>query len=67
MTCAAKGPSRAAMMAILRKLFSASVALNCRITAQHIPGVENGLADALSRQDWARFHQLLAGWKASEH
>lgn len=67
MTCAAKGPSRAHMMAILRQLFSASVRLNCRITAQHIPGAENGLADALSRQDWQRFHTLLAAWRADRH
>ena len=64
LTCTAKGPSRAAIMAILRSLFSASVRLNFRLTAQHIPGVENGLADALSRQEWGRFQSLLRSWKA---
>lgn len=67
MTCAAKGPSRAHMMTILRRLFSASVHLNFRLTALHIPGVNNGLTDALSRQDWPRFHTLLHAWKVGGH
>ena len=55
-TCAAKGPSRAHMMAILHAPFSASVPPELpqhRRTSQDERPVENGLADALSRQEWA--------------
>ena len=65
MTCTASEPSRGHIMRTLRKLFSASVSLNFRLTALHVAGVDNGLADALSRLDMPRFHTLLQGWKAS--
>ena len=64
MTCTAAEPSRTHVMCILRKLFNASVALNFRLTSLHVRGVDNGVADALSRQDWPRFHALLQAWKA---
>lgn len=62
MTCTAAEPSRGHTMRILRRLFTASVQLNFRLTAQHVRGVDNGLADALSRQDWPRFKTLLRLW-----
>ena len=52
-------------MRTLRKLFSASVSLNFRLTARHVRGVDNGLADALSRQDWPRFRSMLQAWRSA--
>ena len=54
------GISGADTMRVLRALFSESCRLGFRLTARHIPGVVNSLADALSRQDWPRFHALNA-------
>lgn len=65
MTCTASEASKAHIMSILRKLFSASVRLNFRLTALHVRGVDNGLADALSRQDWPRFRSMLQAWVAA--
>lgn len=52
------------MMAYVRALFWLSVRLNFRMVASYIPTLDNGLADALSRQQWDRFHELrlAAGW-----
>lgn len=66
MTCTAGEPSKTHIMRTLRRLFTASVQLNFRLTAQHVRGVDNGLADALSRQDWGRFRGLLSEWVAAQ-
>ena len=66
LTCTAGEPSKTYIMRTLRRLFTASVQLNFRLTAQHVRGTDNGLADALSRQDWGRFQALLQGWIAAQ-
>jgi len=61
------GASRAldpSMMGYMRQLFSASVRLNFRLVARFVPGLDNGLADSLSRQQWDRFAALKAEWVA---
>jgi len=55
---------RPLVMQYVRELFSLSVSLSFRVSAVHLPGKENDLADALSRQDWPRFSELLRGWRA---
>ncbi len=55
--------SKQHMMRILRELFQHSVQLNFRLTATHIPGFQNAMADALSRQQWSRFASLLKAWR----
>ena len=56
---------RPRVMQYVRELFSLSVTLQFRVSALHLPGKHNGLADALSRGDWARFRTLLTTWIAS--
>ena len=41
--------------AVVRALFSLCVESHVRLVVQHIPGEQNVLADALSRQHWAQF------------
>ena len=63
------GASRAndpLMMDFLRQLFSASVRLNFRLVASYVGTLDNGLADSLSRQEWARFYSLRAAWVAAQ-
>ena len=43
------------VMHLMRSLFFILAHFNMQITAQHVPGVENGAADALSRNDAASF------------
>ena len=43
-------------MHLMRSLFFILARYNMLISAQHIPEVENGAADALSRDDAASFH-----------
>ncbi|XP_065189426.1 uncharacterized protein LOC135820050 [Sycon ciliatum] len=44
------------VMSLLRQLFFICAKGNFMVTARHIPGTTNILADALSRQDFKRFH-----------
>ncbi|XP_065195263.1 uncharacterized protein LOC135826586 [Sycon ciliatum] len=44
------------VMSLLRQLFFICAKGNFMVTARHIPGITNILADALSRQDFKRFH-----------
>ncbi|XP_065189453.1 uncharacterized protein LOC135820075 [Sycon ciliatum] len=44
------------VMSLLRQLFFICAEGNFMVTARHIPGTTNILADALSRQDFKRFH-----------
>ena len=46
----------------LKELASVSIALRFRLTAKHIPGAANCMADALSRQHWDSVHRYLALW-----
>lgn len=57
------GQTKAHIMRILRELFAWSVKLNFRLTAAHLPGFQNAMADALSRGQHDRFTGLLARWK----
>ena len=52
------------MMGFIRTIFWMSVRLNFRLVASYVSTFDNGLADALSRQQWDRFHTLrvAAGW-----
>lgn len=43
---------------VLRLVFRAAYACDVRLAAAHVPGVENGIADALSRDDSARARTL---------
>lgn len=43
---------------LLRFLVLRCLSLNCFIKAVHVPGVENSIADALSRFQWDRFRKL---------
>lgn len=47
----------------LEEITAASWEHGFRISATHILGKDNGLADALSRQEWPRFHKLLKEWE----
>jgi hypothetical protein len=59
-----KGTSKTpVVMSWLRELFYLSAVNNFRITARHIPGKFNELADALSRFEMARFRSALARWR----
>lgn len=49
------------IMLFLRRLTLLALRFNFHIMAQHIPGSQNEIADALSRQQWSRF-RLLAPW-----
>ena len=53
------GSSRnSALMALVRTLFMAAANHNFTVLIQHIPGVQNGVADSLSRFQFHRFHTL---------
>ena len=45
-------------MQLIRHLLSAAARFNFTFTSQHIPGVHNNIADALSRFDWQEFRRL---------
>ena len=49
------------IMLFIRRLNLLSLHYNFHILAAHIPGTTNDIADALSRQQWARFRRL-APW-----
>ena len=46
------------IMHILRSLLLAAAQFNFTFTSCHVPGVQNKIADALSRFNWQVFHQL---------
>jgi hypothetical protein len=50
----------------VQRLLQLGVQFDFRITAQHVPGEANGLADALSRLHWRRFKGLLVGLLVSQ-
>ncbi len=54
----AKKPKNKAIAKLCRKLFFLAAKSNCTISLRHIPGVNNKLADTLSRQQVARFRRL---------
>lgn len=58
--------SKVHMMCILRELFAQSVRLNFRLTASHLPGFQNALANALSRGQYDRFALLLRQWQQQQ-
>ena len=45
-------------MHLLRHLLSAAARFNFTFTSQHIPGIHNNIADALSRFHWQDFRRL---------
>ena len=49
------------IMRLLRLLLSAAARFNFTFTSQHIPGIHNNIADALSRFRWQDFRHL-APW-----
>lgn len=49
----------AGVMHLMRSLFFLSAHYNLQVIGQHIPGVENGAADALSRNDVSSFYQQV--------
>ncbi|XP_062597918.1 uncharacterized protein LOC134259342 [Saccostrea cucullata] len=49
------------IMILVRMLVLQTLKFNVQIKAQHIPGVKNEIADAISRFQWTRFRQL-APW-----
>lgn len=51
------------MMDYRREIFWASARGNFRLEARYIATGVNGLADALSRQQWTRFAGLLSAWR----
>lgn len=46
------------IMALVRRIVVESLVHNFTITAQHVPGYKNSIADALSRFQMPRFHSL---------
>ena len=53
------GTSRqAALMELVRTLFFTAAQSNFTLLIQHIPGVDNSIADALSRLQFHRFRKL---------
>ena len=52
------GSSSRAVLHILREITSISAASNFLIRLVHLPGIDNGIADALSRNDMTRFRSL---------
>ena len=49
------------IMALVRKLVVRCLEFNIHFKARHIPGLDNGIADALSRFQMTRFRQLAPG------
>lgn len=49
------------IMKLLRSLLLVAAQFNFSFSAEHVPGVQNGIADALSRFHWQVFHRL-APW-----
>ena len=54
-----KGSCRCSnVMSLLRRLFLVCALQNFNVSASHVKGVSNGIADSLSRQDFGRFRTL---------
>lgn len=53
------------VVSFLRRLVLRCLELNCFICAVHLPGVDNTVADALSRLQWDRFRMLAP--EAEQH
>jgi hypothetical protein len=51
----AGAPRPGAAQGLVQQLFRLCVQQHIRLHVQHVPGEDNVLADALSRQDWQRF------------
>ena len=49
------------IMQLVRTLVICCLELNIHFKARHIPGIDNGIADALSRFQMARFRHLAPG------
>ena len=49
------------MLWILRELVLLCLDKNFQFRAKHIAGLDNGIADALSRSQWERFRGLAPG------
>ena len=47
-----------ALMALVRTLFAVAARFNFTVTLQHIQGIDNGIADSLSRSQFHRFCNL---------
>ena len=47
------------IMLFIRRLTLLSLQYNFHTIASHTPGASNDVADALSRQQWSRFRQLV--------
>ena len=63
----AKGTTGPRMMQFVREIFWLSAYHNFRLTSTYISSANNSLADALSRNDYARFSVLLDDWKNGRH
>ena len=53
-------------MVLLRKLVLRSLSFNFRIFVKHVTTQNNGIADAISRQNWNRFKRLTMDRKMKE-
>lgn len=63
--CLAKGHSRSpSVMSLIRQLFFVCARLNCTVSAVHIAGANNSIADALSRFRMQEFRQLAPSARA---
>ena len=49
------------IMKLVRTLVIRCLGLNILFKARHVPGIDNGIADALSRFQMTRFRQLAPG------
>jgi hypothetical protein len=52
--------------AFVAEIASTAVAKQFRLTAKHIPGAANCMADALSRCEFGRVQELLEVWKLAK-
>lgn len=46
------------IMSLLRELVLLLMQFNITFKAKHIPGIDNSVADAISRKQWEKFRQL---------
>ena len=58
--CVSSGTyQRGSVIQLIRALFLVCALKNFLVTAVYVPGTQNGVANALSRQDWKRFRELM--------
>ena len=63
--CVSSGTCRCSnVMILLRALFFVCAQHHFHVSASYVPGVDNNIADALSRQDWKRFRELAPSAQA---